>query len=160
MKIFLFPCEDWIVHRAKPRWKFLSHAFKSDRVLELCPLFLKIASLSLRFRKYLYFANSPLGMWAGLGVAGLEITCSLFLLSVFRGFQCLCHQHPLWAPVPSPKGSNNSRNPSQDTGVSSEVGEISLLLPLDLWDLTTVQNVFSYFVGMSCLFLCRLLFVD
>lgn len=70
-----------------------------------------------------------LGMWAGLGVAGQEITCSLFLLSIFHGFQCLCHQHLSRAPVLGPKGSNYSRNPSQDTGVSSEVGEMSLLVP-------------------------------
>lgn len=78
VKVFLFTCSDWPVHRAKTMWKSLSHTFESDRVLELCSLLLKIASLSLHFRKYLYYANcSPLGMWAGLGVAGLEIMGSL-----------------------------------------------------------------------------------
>lgn len=115
--------------------------------LESCPLLLKFVSLSLSSRKYV--TACKLQSFNDMGASGyrrrrdnLEPFPAV-CLSVFRDGGPL---PPFLSPSVLVQGSNHSRNPSRDAGVSSEVGELSVLFPFVLWDLASHRMCFCFFV--------------
>lgn len=148
--VYLYRWEDWLVHRAAPR---RSYWVTRSKVLESCPLLLKFVSLSLSSRKYVIACK--LQSFNDMGESGyrrrrdnLEPLPAVCLSSVDGG---PLPPAPFLSPSVLVQGSNCSRNPSRDAGVSSEMGEMSVLFPFVLCDLAPCRMCFRLFVGMSYL---------